>query len=158
MVKEGYITQAEADHARNTPLVIRSKKQVNSDQSAYFLEYLRIQLEERYGEDQLYKSGLKIYTTMNAEMQKAAFSSIVSGLKAVDKRQGFRGPIKYLSADEVGNFCKAVEDGIETASLKPTETYQGVVVGVNPSRGELTVRVGDRTGILNRKIWRGRAK
>ena len=158
MVKEGYITQAESDHARNTPLVIRSKKQVNSEQSAYFLEHLRIQLEERYGEDQLYKSGLKIYTTMNAEMQKAAFSSIVSGLKAVDKRQGFRGPLKYLSENEVGSFCKGVEDGIETAALKPTETYQGVVVGVNPSRGELTVRVGDRTGILNRKnmAWAGK--
>ena len=158
MVKEGYITQAEADHARNTPLVIHSKKQVNSQQSAYFLEHLRIQLEERYGEDQLYKSGLKIYTTMNAEMQKAAFSSIVSGLKAVDKRQGFRGAVKYLSEFEVESFCKGVEDGIETAALKPAETYRGVVVGVNPSRGELTVRVGDRSGILNRKnmAWAGK--
>src|SRR5512144_686362 len=38
MVKEGYITQAEADHAKNTVIVIRSRKKVNSDQSAYFLE------------------------------------------------------------------------------------------------------------------------
>jgi penicillin-binding protein 1A len=158
MVKEGFITQAEADHARNTPIVIRSKKQVNSEQSAYFLEYLRIQLEERYGEDQLYKGGMKIYTTMNAEMQKAAHDSIVSGLKAVDKRQGFRGAIKCLSEDEVDDFCKKIEDGIETASLKPGETYQGVVVGANPVRGELTVKVGDRTGILNRKnmAWAGK--
>jgi penicillin-binding protein 1A len=158
MVKEGFITQAEADHARNTPIVIHSKKQVNSEQSAYFLEHLRIQLEERYGEDQLYKGGLNIYTTMNAEMQKAAHDSIVSGLKAVDKRQGFRGPIKYLSEDEVEDFCKEVEDRIETASLKPGETYQGVVVGANAARGELTVKVGDRTGILNRKnmAWAGR--
>ena len=70
MVKEGYITQAEADHAKSLPLVIHSRKKVNSDQSAYFLEQVRIQLEEKYGEDRLYKEGLKIYTTMNAEMQK----------------------------------------------------------------------------------------
>jgi penicillin-binding protein 1A len=158
MVTEGYITQAEADHARNTPLVIRSKKQINSQQSAYFLEHLRIQLEERYGEDQLYKGGLKVYTTMNADMQKAAYSSIVAGLKAVDKRQGFRGPVKYLLEDEVDSFCKGVEDGIETAALKQAETYQGVVVGVNPSRGELMVRVGDHTGMLKRKnmAWAGK--
>jgi penicillin-binding protein 1A len=158
MVKEGYITQAEADHARNTPLVIHSKKQVNSEQSAYFLEYLRIQLEGRYGEDQLYKGGLKIYTTMNAEMQRAAFDSVVSGLKAVDKRQGFRGPGRQLLEDEVESFCKGVEDGIDTAALKQGQTYQGVVVEVNQAGGDLKVRVGDRIGVLSRKdmAWAGR--
>ena len=95
MVKEGYITQAEADHAKTTPIVIRSLKKVNNDQSAYFLEQIRIQLEEKYGEERLYKEGLNIYTTMNAEMQRGAYDAVVNGLKAVDKRQGFRGPLKY---------------------------------------------------------------
>ncbi len=160
MVKDGYITQAEADHARNTPIVIRSKKQVNSEQSAYFLENIRIQLEDKYGEDLLYKGGMKIYTTMNAEMQKAAHESIKNGLKAVDKRQGFRGPVDYLSQDQVGEFCRKVEDGIDTASLKTGETYQGVVIAVNPGKKELTVRVGDRTGTLGRKnmAWAGNVR
>ena len=51
-------------------------KKVNNDQSAYFLEHLRIQLEQKYGEDQLYKGGLKIYTTMSAQMQRAAYESV----------------------------------------------------------------------------------
>jgi len=158
MVKEGYITQAEADHAKNTPVLIRSLKKVNSEQSAYFLEQVRIQLEEKYGEDRLYKEGLKIYTTMNAEMQKAAYEGVVNGLKAVDKRQGFRGPIKYLSEAEIGDFCKHVEEGIDLPSLKEGATYQGVVTAVNPGKSEVTVRVGDRTGILNRKnmAWAGK--
>lgn len=158
MVTEGYITQAEAEHARNTPLVIRPMKKVNNDQSAYFLESLRIQLEQKYGEDQLYKGGLKIYTTMNAAMQRAAYDSVRSGLKAVDKRQGFRGPEKYLSEDEVESFCAKVEEGIDSAVLRSGETYQGVVVGVNPARGEALVRVGDRKGILSRRnmSWAGR--
>ena len=101
MVKEGYITQAEADHAKSTPIVIRSLKKVNNDQSAYFLEQIRIQLEEKYGEERLYKEGLNIYTTMNAEMQRAAYDAVVNGLKAVDKRQGFRGPLKFLTEAEV---------------------------------------------------------
>jgi len=49
MVKEGYITQAEADHARATAIEIRPLKKVNSDQSAYFLEQVRQQLEQKYG-------------------------------------------------------------------------------------------------------------
>ncbi|KAF0217018.1 MAG: penicillin-binding protein [Geobacteraceae bacterium] len=158
MVKEGYITQAEADHARSTPIIIRSKKKVNSEQSAYFLEHIRIYLEEKYGEDRLYKEGLKIYTSMNAEMQRAAFEGVVNGLKALDKRQGFRGPLKYLAENQVDEFCKQVEDGIDAASLKVGGTYQGVVTEVNPARGEVKVRVGDRTGTLNSRnmAWAGK--
>ncbi len=158
MVKEGYITQAEADHARRTPIVIRSLKKVNNEQSAYFLEHLRIQLEEKYGEDQLYKGGLKIYTTMNAEMQRAAFESVRSGLKAVDKRQGYRGPAKHLKDTDVDAFCAKVEEGIDSSALKTGETYQGVVVGFNPEKGEAIVRVGERKGVLSRKnmAWAGK--
>jgi penicillin-binding protein 1A len=158
MVKEGYITPAEAEHARNTPIDIHSMKKVNNDQSAYFLEHLRIQLEEKYGEDQLYKGGLKIYTTMNAGMQRAAYESVRNGLKAVDKRQGFRGPTKYLNDTEVDAFCTKVEEGIDSAVLKTGETYQGVVVGFAPEKGDAIVRVGDRKGVLSRKnmSWAGK--
>ncbi|HCE69399.1 MAG: penicillin-binding protein [Geobacteraceae bacterium GWC2_55_20] len=158
MVKEGYITPVEAEHARKTPIVIQSMKKVNNEQSAYFLEYLRIQLEQKYGEDQLYKGGLKIYTTMNAAMQRAAFESLRKGLKEVDKRQGFRGATKYLNDADVEAFCSKVEEGIDSAVLKTGETYQGVVVGFNPQKGEILVRVGDRRGILGRKnmSWAGK--
>jgi penicillin-binding protein 1A len=160
MVKEGFITPAEADHARKTPIVIHPMKTINSEQSAYFLENLRVQLEEKYGEDLLYKGGLKIYTTMNPEMQKAAYDSIVSGLKAVDKRQGFRGPVEYLAQYQVGEFCDKIEDGIDSTSLKKGETYQGVVIAVDAKKREMTVRVGDRTGTLSRKnmAWAGNVK
>ncbi|MDD2581474.1 MAG: PBP1A family penicillin-binding protein [Desulfuromonadaceae bacterium] len=158
MTAEGYITPAEADHARKTPIVLQPMKKVNNDQSAYFLEHLRIQLEQKYGEDQLYKGGLKIYTTMNAGMQRAAYDSLRKGLKEVDKRQGFRGPTRYLNEAEVDAFCSKVEDGIDSATLKTGETYSGVVVGFHPEKGEALVRVGERTGILSLKkmAWAGR--
>lgn len=158
MVKEAYITPAEAEHAKSTVISIHPMKKVNSEQSAYFLEHLRIQLEEKYGEDQLYKGGLKIYTTMSADMQRAAYESLRSGLKAVDKRQGYRGPVKYLKEDDVEDFCTKIEDGIDSAILKVGESYQGLVVGFNPEKGEAIVRVGDRKGILNRKnmSWAGK--
>lgn len=158
MTAEGYITLAEADHAKKTPIVLQPMKKVNNDQSAYYLEHLRIQLEQKYGEDQLYKGGLKIYTTMNAGMQRAAYDSLRKGLKEVDKRQGFRGPIKYLDETEVEAFCSKVEEGIDSVTLKTGETYQGVVVGFNPAKGEALVRIGERKGVLSRKnmSWAGR--
>ena len=158
MVKEGYISQSEADHAKSLPLVIRSRKIVNSDQSAYFLEQVRIQLVEKYGEDLLYKGGLKIYTTMNAEMQKGAYEGVVNGLKALDKRQGFRGPLQYLAKENLDDFCQKIEEGIDAPSLRQGGTYQGVVTAMNTGTGNLTVRVGDRIGTLSRKnmAWAGK--
>ncbi|ACH37220.1 peptidoglycan transglycosylase and transpeptidase MrcA [Citrifermentans bemidjiense Bem] len=158
MVKEGYITQAEAQYAKATPIVIQPLKKVNAEQSAYFLEQVRQQLVQKYGEERLYKDGLKIYTTMNGEMQKAAYTSVVNGLKAVDKRQGFRGAAKYLQEAEVEPFCKKVEDEIDDLSLKEGNVYQGVVTGVDPAKRELTVQVGERTGTVPRKNmeWAGK--
>ncbi len=158
MVKEGFITEAEADHARKTPLTIMVGRREMNQQVAYFLEQMRIYLEDKYGEDQLYKGGLKIYTTMNYGMQRAAYESMRNGLKAVDKRMGFRGATKFLQPAEIDPFCAKVEEGIDSAVLKTGESYTGVVTAVDPARGEAVVRVGDRTGILNRKglAWAGR--
>lgn len=158
MVREGYVTQAEADYAKNYQLSIHPMKKVNNEQSAYFLEYLRIQLEQKYGEEQLYKGGLKIYTTMNATMQRAAYESVRNGLKAVDKRQGFRGPLKYLMEADVDPFCAKIEEGIDSAVLKTGDSYQGVVVGFDDKKGNVLVRVGERTGIISRKnmSWAGK--
>lgn len=158
MVSEGFVTQAEADYARRTPLTILPGRRVMNDRVAYFLEQMRIYLEGKYGEDQLYKGGLKIYTTMNANMQSAAYEAVRSGLKTVDKRMGFRGPTKYLKEDEVVPFCDKVEDSIDSSALKTGETYPGVVTAVDPAKGVVTVRVGDRVGMLDRKgmAWAGR--
>lgn len=158
MLQEGYITAAEVDQALKTELIIQPGRRVMNDKVAYFLEQIRIYLEQRYGEEQLYRGGLKIYTTMNAGMQAAAFESIQGGLKAVDKRQGFRGAAKYLRQDEIVQFCDKVEDGIDSASLKVGETYSGVVTAVDVAAGVATVRVGDRTGQLDRKgmSWGGK--
>ncbi|MDK9718833.1 MAG: PBP1A family penicillin-binding protein [Trichlorobacter sp.] len=158
MVAEGFVTQAEADHARKTALTILPGRRVMNDRVAYFLEQMRIYLEEKYGEDQLYKGGLKIYTTMNANMQGAAYEAVRAGLKAVDKRQGFRGAAKYLKQDEIAQFCEKAEETIDSAALKAGETYSGVVTAVDPVKGVATVRVGDRFGTLDRKGmgWAGK--
>ena len=158
MVAEGFITQAEADHARRTPLTILPGRRVMNDRVAYFLEQMRIYLEEKYGEEQLYKGGLKIYTTMNAQMQVAAYESVRAGLKAVDKRQGFRGAVKYLKESEIEAFCDKIEESIDSAALKTGETYAGVVTAVDPAKGVATVRVGERYGLLDRKgtAWAGK--
>ncbi len=158
MLKEGFITQAEADNARQQVLTIQPNRRVMNDQVAYFLEQIKIYLEQKYGEEMVLKGGLRIYTTMNAPMQKAAYEAIRTGLKAVDKQQGFRGGLKFLSQEEIAGFCEKAEDGIESSALRAGEVYQGVVTAVQPATGVLQVQVGERTGTIERTGygWAGR--
>ena len=63
---------------------------------SYFIEEVRQHLVERYGESLVYKGGLQIYTTLNIPAQKLAEQSLQQGLRQVDKRQGWRGPLGYI--------------------------------------------------------------
>ena len=56
----------------------------------YFVEHVRQSLEETYGAYALYNSGLKVYTTLNLKMQRAAEEALVGGLRDLDKARGFR--------------------------------------------------------------------
>ena len=57
----------------------------------YFAEEIRKGLEEKYGSEAVNESGLRIYTTLNIEMQQAANDAIRSGLEDFDRRHGWRG-------------------------------------------------------------------
>src|SRR4029079_9541803 len=62
----------------------------------YFVEYIRQLMVAKYGESMVYKGGLKIFTTLTREMQKAAEAGFVAGLRELDKRQGWRGPLRTV--------------------------------------------------------------
>lgn len=93
MVQAGFIPQALAQEASmaDLPFHRRSLETIAS----YFLEHVRQTLVEHYGESMVYKGGLQVYTTLNIPMQKAAEEAVRQGLRALDKRQGWRGPIGH---------------------------------------------------------------
>jgi membrane carboxypeptidase/penicillin-binding protein len=66
------------------------------DRAPDFAEHVRRYLENKYGRDMLYRQGLKVYTTVNLSMQKAAESALRKGLLELDKREGYRGPLRHL--------------------------------------------------------------
>lgn len=49
----------------------------------------------------MYKGGLQIYTTLNLEMQRAAEAAFLSGVRELDKRQGWRGPRRTVDVTTV---------------------------------------------------------
>ncbi|MBP2644786.1 MAG: pbpF 3 [Firmicutes bacterium] len=71
MAKAGYITQEEAKEAENQPIVLAGRKK-RMVQASYFLDYIASELVERYGASQVYKGGLKVYTSLDIKCQQAA--------------------------------------------------------------------------------------
>lgn len=112
MVKEDYITRIQAVKAFKDILVIKPGLNRYLNEVPYFSEYIRRYIEENYGSDMLYKEGLKIYTTVNVEMQHAALAAMQKGLRDLDKRQGYRGQMKHLTKkwDEAKNIWKLVPE------------------------------------------------
>ena len=94
MIEAGFISDEEAQTAIDTTLNYR--RQSIEPIASYFVEDIRQHLVERYGESLVYKGGLQIYTTLNIAMQKLAEESLQQGLRQVDKRQGWRGPLGHV--------------------------------------------------------------
>lgn len=78
MVATNFITQQEATDAKNTPIEL---KKIEVQNAPYFVEYVRQQLEARYGSNAVYKGGLSVYTTLDMKLQEAAQRALAHGLE-----------------------------------------------------------------------------
>ncbi len=95
----GYITPEEKKQALEEPVTIYMSKQYKQV-APYFVETLRQLLVQELGEKAVLDEGLRVYTSIDYESQAEATLQVQEGLRALDKRQGWRGPIKHLSSPE----------------------------------------------------------
>jgi penicillin-binding protein 1A len=146
MVAEGYITQSQASEAINTEVEIKPRRNLYIEQIPYYTEQVRRYVEGKYGREALYTQGLKIYTAANIEMQKIAQEEIVKGLYELDKRQGFRGPLKKLAPEEMEAFAKSVQSELDENPLEVGQVVKGVVIKVDDKNKAVTVRIGNSLG------------
>lgn len=94
MEDAGFLTTAEREQAVGEALSFRRP---GGEQTApYFVEYVRQLLIAKYGEELVYKGGLNVTTTLNLDMQRAAEAAFEVGLRELDKRQGWRGPLRTV--------------------------------------------------------------
>lgn len=95
MVEDGFISAAEKEQALadNKNLEVFARENTFRTQAPYFSEHIRRELLAKYGESTLYQQGLKIYTTVDIERERAMQKVLKESLIDIDKRQGFIGPI-----------------------------------------------------------------
>jgi penicillin-binding protein 1A len=141
MEEAAFITAEQRVETLTQPLMLRRP---GAEQVApYFIEHVRQSLVSKYGEAMVYKGGLEIFTTLNIEMQKAAEQALNRGLRELDKRQGWRGPIDtqdITALPEPGSLELDPQD----KPLQPGEIVQGVVTKVG--RDTVQVQVGSVVG------------
>jgi penicillin-binding protein 1A len=144
MAQEGYITAAEMSDALKTPLDIHDSQEQTFSNAPYFTEYIRRYLLETYGRDLLYRGGLKVYTTLDLEMQHAAKEALQKGLHELDKREGYRGPVRHLAPGEIPAF---LENAVRKYAETPPETgsvVEGLVEEVDDEENRVIIRIGDQ--------------
>lgn len=99
MLEDGKIRAQQADNARSQPIRLNVQHDPNS-LAPYFVEEIRRYLENKYGSDQVHEGGLRVYTSLDMDLQKAANASIANGVAAYERRHGWKNHLEnMLSGD-----------------------------------------------------------
>src|SRR6266478_1169319 len=98
MLEDGKITAAQAADAKNKPIVLNLQKDPNS-LAPHYVEEIRRYLEAKYGSDQVHEGGLRVYTSLDMDLQKAAHQALLEGLAAYERRHGWRGKLLNVIAE-----------------------------------------------------------
>ena len=142
MVDEGYIPQAEADTAKQQPIVVRGQPQQPRSVAPYFVEEVRKHLEMRYGAKALYESGLSVKTTLDATLQEAANRAVERGLQQIDKRRGYRRPKRNVLAE--GRTLENFKDERWARRIAVGDVVPALVVALGKPAAGAQLRIGSR--------------
>jgi len=127
MVEEGFISSAEGDRAVEEKVVFKAL--TRDEPAPHFVENVRLKLMATYGETMVYKGGLQVYTTLSVPDQQAATAALREGLRQLDKRQGYRGPLRQGASPEEFSMTK-ISGATIAVSVREGEIVEGVVTKV----------------------------
>jgi penicillin-binding protein 1A len=149
MAEEKYVTWEEAGTAKAEPLGLRPKKEPPSI-APYFLEEVRKYLEREYGSQRIYQGGLRVHTTLDARLQKAANRALHDGLRKLDRRaRGFAPPTRTIL--ENGRFPARIHLEEWDWPFGKGDVVRGVVL--QSDRGLAAVQLGAyRAAVTTREL------
>ena len=100
MAEDGYITEDEANEAKEKPLVVVDRKSGFLHGTEYYSEEVRRSISHNFGDEALYQGGLIVRTTIDPKIQSIATKAFRKGLIEFDRRHGWRGATTHISIDE----------------------------------------------------------
>ena len=149
MVSSGAIDAQTAERAKKAEVKLTNALEIKETFGLYFKEQVRRELVERFGWQRVYQGGLRVYTTINPDMQKAAESLLEDGLADIEKRRGYkhdvRGKPSAARGEQVASKDSAKDAAKETAKEGARADYlQGALVAMDPTTGQVEAMVGGR--------------
>ena len=143
MLLDGKITATQAAAAKATPLVLHVE-QPTSTIAPYFVEEVRRQLEKEYGAEAVHGAGLKVYTTLDLDLQRTANEAVLDGVAAYERRRGWKG-----------NLANILDAGQDLATYRhpdwkdppePRDYLHGLITAVD--KRSATVKLGTQQASL----------
>jgi penicillin-binding protein 1A len=165
----GMITDQQLTEAEHHPMVIKRVSNDFGTHAEHFAEMVRQAVFERY-KDETYTRGIRVYTTLSARHQEAAYLAVRRGVQEYDRRHGYRGPEGYaelpgkLNDEVLEEALQDVADNddliaavVTEASSRLVKAYRrgGEVVEINEDGLRFASRMlGDKVN-ANQRIRRG---
>ncbi len=150
MYEEGFIDVETARDARREFLEVKSRSDVQLVEADYFVEQVRRELVERYGEEGVNEGGLSVRTTLDTRLQKLAESALRDGLSAYDRRYGWRGPVAEISVAD--NWLGRLNSATRPIGMR--DWRLAVVLYVTEASAELGFTDGSRGTLpLSELYW-----
>ncbi|MGA7561515.1 MAG: PBP1A family penicillin-binding protein [Terriglobales bacterium] len=143
MLEDGKITAAQAAAAKSKPIVLDLQKDQNS-LAPHYVEEIRRYLEAKYGSDQVLEGGLRVYTSLDMDLQKAARQALLDGLAAYERRHGWHG--KLLNVIAQGERVDKYVDPDWDEEPEVNGYMHALITQVTPGAAE--IRFGQRTATL----------
>jgi penicillin-binding protein 1A len=142
MRRGGFIDEATYQAALKEPLRFKTSQQSRDLAADYVGEIVRQTMYERY-QEQIYSSGLKVYTTIIKADQEAANTAITQGIMEYDLRHGYRGPEGYVAPNEL--VGENANQNMERA-IDAIETFGGLSPAVVTKVTDKALRVHTTSG------------
>ncbi len=148
MYENKYISEADLKKNLSLPFKLKKREFEQKDETKFFAEEVRKSLLNIYGEENVYKQGLYIKTSLDPDLQNLAVKSLRKHLLTYDKRHGWRGP--FQTNKNITDF--------KTLLLTPNKIFSefelAFVYEVNPEKALILLKK-DREGTipLNNLKW-----
>ncbi len=148
MLNDKKITAQQAEEAKATPLGLHLESPPNSE-APYFVEEVRRQLEQQYGAEEVHGAGLRVYTTLDLDLQRTANKAVLDGTAAYERRHGWKGHLENVLAQ--GTLLDAYKHPDWTQPIVDGAYFHALVTDVSASK--LTLRIGPATATMVPADW-----
>ena len=148
MLNDHKITAQQAAEAKAAPLGLHLESPPNTE-APYFVEEVRRQLEREYGADEVHGAGLRVYTTLDLDLQRAANKAVLDGVAAYERRHGWKGHLDNIASSGIRLDTYKHPDW--TQPLKDGAYFHALVTDVSASH--MTVKIGAITATLVPEDW-----